>query len=438
LFGRLGEFRRDQRGYVRELWRTYGDYFRIPTIPGYPIYALADPAAVEYVLAKNYQNYPKPEFLLKPIRQLLGNGLFTSQGEFWLRQRRLAQPAFLRTSLIQHAGPMTSVVEGLTQSWEAAPDGRMVDMASEMMRLVLKMASSTLFGIDLSNNADAIGTARVDVWALVRYKAETPLSAPLWVPTRRNRAYRAGKRLLDEVVLGVIASRRASGSFGNDVLGRLLAARDEESGTGMSDKQLLDECLLLLFAGQDTTGTGLAWAWYLLARHPEVQEALHDEAAAHLGGRTPTAEDLPHLPLATAIFEEAIRLYTTTPGLVRESVAADEIQGHPVPAKAIIMPSVWLIHRHPAHWDAPEKFRPERFLPGQGTERPKFAYFPFGGGPTVCIGSTFALFEATMALSGLAQGFQFQLADGREIVPDTTITGQPRGGVPLIVRKRSK
>ena len=437
LFGCLREFQRDQLNFLRHNWRTHGDYLRIPTVPCYDIYVLADPDAVEHVLVKNYKNYRKAEFIIEPVRLLLGNGLFSSEGEFWLRQRRLAQPAFLRSAIVRLAAPMTAAVEGLIRTWEHAPDGSTVDIVSEMMRLVFEIAGVTLFGADVASSADAIGGAERDIFATVRHKMDNPLSAPLWVPTRLNRAYRSAKRLLDSLVLRLIEARRRSGPAANDLLDLLLAARDEESGTGMSDAQLRDEVLTLLFAGHDTTASGLSWAWYLLARHPQVQEDLHDQAAAHLAGRAPTAEDLPYLPLATAVFEEALRLYPPAPGVVRRAVEPDEIGGRPVPPKAILMPSQWLIHRHPAYWEEPDQFRPERFMPGTATERPRFAYFPFGGGPRACIGNAFALFEGALVLAGLAQRFQFLPADDRETELDTTFVLRPKGAVNLVVRKRS-
>jgi cytochrome P450 len=437
LLGCLRPFQRDQLNFLREIWRTHGDYVRIPTLPGIPVYFLADPAAIEHVLVKEHKKYRKPAFLTGPVRLLLGNGLFNSEGDFWLRQRRLSQPAFLRTAIVRLAAPMTAAADDLIRTWEAEPDGRTVDIVSEMMRLVLAIAGATLFGADVGRDADALGSAQRTIFAHVRYKMNNLLSAPLWVPTRRNRAYRSAKGLLDSVVLRVIESRRRSGPAANDLLDLLLAARDEESGTGMSDQQLKDEVLTLLFAGHDTTTAALSWAWYLLARHPEVQEALHSEVAGHLAGRTPRAEDLPHLPLATAVFEEAIRLYPPAPGLARQSVGPDEIQGYPIPAKAIVMPSQWITHRHPAYWDGPDQFRPERFLPGRGADRPKFAYFPFGGGPRVCIGNTFALTEATLVLAALAQRFHFRPADDHEVEIDNTFVLRPKGAINLIVRKRS-
>ena len=436
LFGCLRAFRRDQLNFLRDVWRTHGDYVRIPTVPGFDVYFLADPAAIEHVLVKNHKNYRKPAFLTGPVRLLLGNGLFNSEGDFWLRQRRLAQPAFLRGAIVRLAAPMTTAVEDLLRTWEAAPDGRTVDIVTEMMRLVLRIAGATLFGNDLGGDADALGAAQRDIFALVRHRMDNPLAAPLWVPTRLNRAYRRGKRLLDAVVFRVIEARHRAGPAANDLLDLLLAARDE-SGAGMSDQQLRDEVLTLLFAGHDTTTAALSWAWYLLAHHPEVQEALHDEAATRLAGRTPTAEDLPRLPLATAVFEEAIRLYPPAPGLARRAVGPDEIQGYPIPAKAILMPSQWVTHRHPAYWTEPDQFRPERFLPDRAAERPKFAYFPFGGGPRGCIGNTFALVEGALVLAALAQRFHFRPTDDREAEIDSTFVLRPKGAVNLVVRKRS-
>jgi cytochrome P450 len=437
LFGCLRAFQRDQLNFLRDVWRTHGDYVRIPTVPGFDVYFLADPAAIEHVLVKNAKNYRKPAFLTGPMRLLLGNGLFSSEGAFWLRQRRLSQPAFLRGAVVRLAASMTAAADDLIRTWEAAPDGRTVDVVKEMMRLVLNIAGATLFGADVDADADAVGAAQHTIFAFVRHKMDNPLSAPLWVPTRRNRDYRSAKRQLDGVVLRLIESRRRSGPTANDLLDLLLAARDEESGTGMSDQQLKDEILTLLFAGHDTTTAALSWALYLLARHPHVQEALHEEVARHLAGRTPTADDLPHLPLASAVFEETLRLYPPAPGLARQPLEPDDLQGHPLPAKAIVMPSQWITHRHPAYWEQPDQFRPERFLPGRAPDRPKFAYFPFGGGPRVCIGNTFALTEGALVLAALAQRFHFGPADDREVEIDNTFVLRPKGAVNLVVRKWS-
>ncbi len=403
LLGCMRPIQKDPLNFYRDTWRTYGDYVRIRAFPGYDVYLLADPAAVEHVLAKNHKNYRKPDLLTGPIRLLAGNGILTSEGDFWLRQRRLSQPAFVRSHLGKLSAHMVAATEALLRAWAQAEDGRTLDITPEMMRLGLRIASTSLFGTDISGEADAIGGAYRVAFEYVGRKLGDPLLPPLWVPTRRNRQFRRCKAVLDRVVLQLIESRRRNGVAANDVLDLLLAAQDEDSGAGMSDQQLRDEVITLLTAGHETVGAALSWAWYLLGQHPDVQQALHDEVSARLHGRTPTMDDLPHLPLATAIFEETLRLYPPAPGLAREALEPDELNGYPVPARALLMPSQWVIHRHPAFWSEPDRFQPERFLPTSPQNRPKFAYFPFGGGPRMCIGNHFAPVEGP--LSGSAKRF---------------------------------
>jgi cytochrome P450 len=258
---------------------------------------------------------------------------------------------------------------------------------------------------------------------------------PLYVPTPRNLEFKRSKALLDRVVLELIASRRKEQAQ-DDVLSLLLAARDEESGAKMTDQQVKDEVITFFTAGHETTAAALAWAWYLLAQHPQAQEDLHDEARARLQGRMPSADDLQHLPLATAVFEESMRLYPPAWGIPRETIDEDEVDGYPLPKKAIITLSQWTTHRHPAYWSEPDSFRPERFLTGAGEGRPKYAYFPFGGGPRACIGNFFALLEGPLVLAALAQRFSFTLVREHEVIPDATFTLRPKTGVKVVLRKR--
>jgi cytochrome P450 len=305
-----------------------------------------------------------------------------------------------------------------------------------MMRLGLRIASTTLFSSDISGEADTIGSAYRTAFEYVSLKMNARLLFyPLWLPTKLNREFRRSKALLDRVVLELIARRRREAAKG-DVLDLLLQAQDEESGAGMSDEQLKDEALTLLTAGHETAGAALSWAWYLLAEHPDVQREFHEQVAGHLQGRTPTAADLPSMPLATAIFEESMRLYPPAWGMPRETVEADVICGYPVPAKATFVLSQYIIHRHPDFWERPDQFDPARFLPGHGAARPKFAYFPFGGGPRICIGNHFAMVEGPLALAAIAQRFHFTLVPHQPIVPDPTFTLRPKFGVRVVVRKR--
>ena len=434
--GCLPEIRRDQLGFYLRTWRTFGDYVRIRTVPGYDIYLIASPAAVERVLVKNSRNYRKPAFLTGPVRLVAGNGLFSSEGDFWLRQRRLAQPAFLRESVMRLGGPMSAAAGELVDEWQSAPEGRTIDIVPEMMRLTIRIAAATLFGGDIRRDVDALTAGQSAVAAFVSHKMNNPLSAPPWVPTRRNRAFRKAKGVMDRVVLQLIEARRHRGIGDEDLLDRLLAARDEDTGAAMSDRQLHDEILTLLFAGHETTASALSWSLYLLARHPQVQEELHEQVRARVGDRAPAADDLTHLPLATAVFQESLRLYPPAPGLCRQALAPDEIEGYPIPKGALLMPCQWVTHRHPDYWEEPQRFDPGRFLPGRGTERPKFAYFPFGGGPRVCIGNTLALVEGALVLATLAGRFRFQPADDREVAIDTTFVLRPKDPVRLIVRRR--
>ena len=434
--GCLPEIRRDQLALYLRTWRTYGDYVRIRTLPGYDIYLIASPTAVERVLVKNSRNYRKPAFLTAPVRMVTGNGLFSSDGDLWLRQRRLAQPAFVRESVVRLAGPMVDAAEELIHDWLLAPDGRTVDIVPEMMRLVLRIAAATLFGGDIGNDVDALSAGQRAVAAFVSHKMNNPLSAPPWVPTRRNREFRSAKRLMDRVVLRLIEQRRRCGPGNGDLLNCLLGASDEEASGGMSDRQLHDEILTLLFAGHETTASALSWSFHLLARHPEVQEALHEQLRAHLGQRAPSADDLPHLPLATAVFQESLRLYPPAPALCRQALQPDEIEGYPVPKNALLMPCQWVTHRHPGYWEEPERFVPDRFLPGRGENRPRFAYFPFGAGPRVCIGNTFAMTEGALVLAALISRFRFRAADERKIEIDTTFVLRPKDPIHLTVQRR--
>ncbi len=420
----------------RNAWRQHGDYVRLRALPGYPVYLLAHPEAIEHVLHSNQKNYRKPDFFYQSVGLLTGNGIITSEGDFWRKQRRLMQPAFLKHSVAKLSANMVQANGQLIREWEQAGDTRTLDVLPEMMRQALRIAGLSLFSADISGDADSIGRAYRTAFAYVSLKMNGRLMfRPTWLPTSRNREFRRSKALLDRVVLDLIARRRG-GPPQNDVLDLLLAAQDEESGVGMSDEQLKDEAITLLTGGHETTGAVLAWAWYLLAQHPDAQRDLHDQVSAHLRGREPTAEDLTSMPLTTAVFEETMRLYPPAWGMPREPIADDEINGYPLPAKATLVLSQYLVHRHPDFWPRPEVFDPGRFLPPHNAGRPKFAFFPFGGGPRICIGIHFAMIEGPLILASLAQRFHFTLSENQSIVPDPTFTLRPKYGVQVIVRKR--
>lgn len=433
LSGCLRRFQHEPLEFYRDCHREYGDYVRIRMVPGVDVYLLTHPDAVEQVLQKHHQNYRKPDFFHKTVGLLAGNGIFTSKGPFWLRQRRLMQPAFHRQHLMKLVPKITAAAEAFVE--DKVRSAEPFDILPEMMKLSLRIAGDTLFSTDISADADEVGAAFRTAFEYVSYRMNYSPWTPVWWPNQRNREFAAAKRTLDRVVLKIIANRRASGEQPDDLLTLLLTAQDEESGTGMTDQQLLDEVLTLLLAGHETVGASLAWAWGLLGEHQDVQDGVFAEIQHTLQGGTPTLEDLPNLPLTRATYDETLRLYPPAWGQPRQAIDEDEIGGYTIPKGAFIVLSQWITHRHEAYWSDPHAFQPQRFL-HPDPQRPKFAYFPFGGGPRICIGNTFALMEAPLVMATILQRFRVHRTTTEEIVPDPTFTLRPKFGVPVRLEAR--
>ncbi len=426
----------DPLGLYESAWKQYGDIVRLRALPGVYFFLLVHPDAIEHVLAKNHKNYRKPDSFNKPASLLAGKGLLTDEGPSWLSRRRLVQPAFSRQRLNALDGPVVRASEAMMKRWERAGDGQVLDILPEMMRLSLSIASTTLFSADISNEADEIGKSYREAFAYVSYRMNHPFSLPTWLPIPRNRRFAQAKKVIDRVVFDLIARRRRDGEVHDDLMAMLMAAQDEETHGGMTDQQVRDEALTLLTAGHETVGAALSWTWYLLSKHPEVQQSLHDEVVGGLDGRQPTTSDLSNLRLGRAVFEEAMRLYPPAWGMPRESIEADKIMGYHIPPKSAIVLGQFLTHRHPDFWEEPDQFRPERFLAEVPVNRPRFAYFPFGGGPRVCIGSQFAMIEAQLVLATVIQRYEMELVADHPVVPDPTFTLRPKHGVKVILRRR--
>jgi cytochrome P450 len=433
--GCLGRMRTDPLAHYMRMRRERGDYVRMRIIPGFDCYVLTHPDAVEHVLLKAHKNYRKPDIFYKAVSLLVGNGLFTNEGEGWMNQRRLAQPAFHGQYLLQLAPLMVAAAEQFAQ--EAAPlAGRPIDISAGMMKVGLRISSMTLLSADISGDTDAIGKAFRTAFAHVSNRLNSLQLVPNWFPTKSNRNFRAAKRLLDQAVMEVIESRRRKENRPRDLLTMLLSAYEDEPVGATPARQLMDEVLTLLAGGHENIGAALAWTWYLLAKHPEVQENLFDEIHGRLGGRNPTADDLPHLPLLSAVFEESLRIYPPGWGELRESISADEIEGHAIPRKATIILCQWVTHRHPDFWDEPDEFRPERFLNAAAASRHRFAYFPFGGGPRICIGLQFAMIEGPLVIATILQRFRVELVPNHPVELDATFTLRPRNGVKVLLHPR--
>jgi cytochrome P450 len=402
-------------------------------------YLVASAAGAERVLKTNAANYDKQHRSFRMLRRVFGNGLLTSEGSFWLRQRRLAQPAFHRERLARMADRMVAEAEETAGRWQdAASEGRAVAMTEEMSRLTLRVVGDALFGSALSSRATAVGEAWRVLNAQLVERANRRRLLPPILPTRYDREFRRARRTLIEVVEGIIADRRSREGAGDDLLAMFMSARDEDTGERMSDGQLRDEVITMLLAGHETTALALSWTWALLSRHPRVAERLRAELAARLGGRSPTASDATALPYTRGVLNETLRLHPPAYLLNRHVRADDVIEGCRVHRGGSVVVPVTLLHRLPEYWERPDEFLPERWLDAEAEKRrPRFAYLPFGGGPRLCIGNAFSLMEATLVLATLAQRFEARLVGGEMPAPEYQVLARPAGDVPMILSPRT-
>ena len=436
LWGSLREAQHHPLTFYAGARREYGEIVRFRSFGRFHWILLTHPVDIEHVLRANHQNYVKGLFV-NPLKLLIGEGLVTSEGSFWLRQRRLAQPAFHRKRLLAFGTIMTQAAEAMVARWKAYErKAQPFDVNGEMMPLTLKVVGEALFNADVSGDADAVGRALSIALEHVNYRSYQIFALPERFPTPRNRRFVRARQTLDQVVLKLIEERRRSDEDMGDLLSMLLMARDEETGEGMTDAQLRDEVMTILLAGHETTANALSWTWYLLAQNPDAEQKLHDELAQVLGGRTPSIEDLPNLPYTRMVIDEAIRLYPPVWGVARQAVGEDEIRGFPIPPGTALFLSQFVTHRHPDFWEQPEKFDPERFTPERSAGRPSFAYFPFGGGPRLCIGNNFALMEAQLVLATVAQRYKLRLAPNFPVEQNPGVTLRPRNGIWMTLEAR--
>jgi cytochrome P450 len=437
LLFQLSKLQHQPIEYLGGFWREYGDLVRLPILPGLTIFLSTHPDHAEHILSTHQERYGKPDFFLKPMGLVQGQGLFTSEGELWQKHRRLMQPAFHQKQLLNLHTVMLDCVQSLIREWEAKPDGEVIDIAAEMMRLTLKIVSLALFSVDISDESNKLGQALRIALEYVYYRLTAPLALPLWIPTPQNLNFRQAKQTLDRVVLEIIQSRRQDPTVHHDLLSMLLAAQDEETGEGMSDRQLHNEVITLINAGHETTATTLAWTWYLLGTHPDVMAKLQDEVETVLHGNAPSFEQLPQLQYTRRVFDESLRLRPPALGFApRVALEDDEIQGYFIPKGSIFNIAFYFTLRHPEFWDNPEQFDPDRFLPEQVNQRPKFAYLPFGAGAHTCIGKNFALMESMMILAAIAQRFHVKLVPNQVMEIDPRFTLRPKYGVKVTVQKR--
>jgi cytochrome P450 len=431
LVGSLPEFRRDVLGFFTDCARRYGDVVPV-RLPRRRLLVLSHPDLIEEVLTTRVRQTTKT-VLLQALRPVLGDGLLLSEGDTWLRQRRLIQPAFHRQRIAGYGDVMAGYAERGMADWR---DGQTRDVHADMMAITQAIVAKTLFDADVSDAAWDVGQALHVLMQDFSQRRTRLFELPRFVPTPGRRRARAAVERLDRVVYGIIADRRAGGEDRGDLLSLLLDAQDADDGSRMTNRQVRDEIMTLFLAGHETTAVSLSWTWYLLARHPEVEARLAAELRSVLGGRRPTVADLPRLRYAEMVVTESMRLYPPVYSLTRRVREACVVGGHRVEPETVLVMSQWVVHRDPRWFDAPATFQPDRWENDLAKRLPRYAYFPFGGGPRLCIGNTFALMEATLLLATIAQRFRFTLAPGATVRPMLSVTLRPAAGIPMTLSAR--
>ncbi len=432
LLTQLPAIQRNVLGFLTDSLRAYGDlvFFDVPRNPAF---LLNRPETIQHVLLDNYRNYTKDTIQYNSLREITGEGLLTSDSELWLRQRRLEQPAFARSRLASLDQVVIPAVEKMMAGWDSpARGGEAIDVDGEMMRMALEVVGKALFSIDLSGESQRLTGAVLTALDHLVQRLRNPVVLPGVVLTPRRARFQAAIATLDLTIYDLIAGRRERSDPGDDLLGMLLKARDSETGAPMSERQVRDEVITILIAGHETVASALTWTWYLLAKNPQAWQRLHDEAVGALHGASPTTADLARLPYTRQVFDEALRLYPPAWIITRKAIAADRLGEFETPPGALMIISPYTIQRHPAYWEDPDAFRPERF-DGDEARRPRFAYIPFGGGPRLCIGNNFALIEAQLVLAAVAQRYRLAVLPDRPIEVDALVTLRPKHGLPMKV-----
>lgn len=434
LVGNVPMLWEDQLASAVRGMQEHGDFIALRFGP-YRYYLVYDVDAIKRVLVDNNKNYVKSRNY-QGLKLVLGEGLLTSEGELWRRQRKLAQPAFLKRRIEAFAEPMARMSEELACAWDRLGEDAVIDVHQAMMKLTFRIVGRTLFDAELGHDADRIGPRIATLVHFANDYATALVRLPTWIPLRKNRAFARALAEVDRVVYDVVEARRRSPGEHEDLLGLLMSAADEEGR--MSQRQLRDEVLTLIGAGHETTANALSWTFYLLSLHPDVDARLEAELDEVLGGRTPTLADLPQLALCERVIKESMRLYPPAWAFERDAIGPDVIGGWPIEKGATIGVVTYALHRHPGHWDNPEGFDPDRFLPERSRGRSRYAYLPFGAGPRQCIGMGMALMEAAVVLATLRQRYRLELVPGPPVKLDPSITLRPGSPIRMRLRRRAR
>jgi cytochrome P450 len=427
LLGKIGQIQSDPLTFLVDLARNFGPAASFHVF-NLPVIVLTSPEGIKHVLQDQNKLYSKDTVQYNALAAITGKGLLTSDGAEWLRNRRLTQPAFSRPRILALDQIVMPALEKMLAGWEEpARRGLPVDIDREMMRLTLEVVGKALFSIDLSSEAQNLTGAVLTTLDHIVYRVRNVVTPPAFLPTPRNIHFRRALRTLDRAIYTMLAERKQAGETGSDLLGMLLAARDEE-GLPLSDRQIRDELMTMLVAGHETVASALTWTWLLLAQYPQIQDRFYKEIHQSLSGRPPNSAALDTLPYTGAVFSEALRLYPPAWLITRTAREEDETSGFRIPKGGLVILSPYAVHRQAEFWPEPLQFQPERFT--SPNEPNRYAYIPFGAGPRICIGNFFAQVEAKLILAGIAQRYRLELAGSPPAV-DALVTLRPRGGLPM-------
>jgi cytochrome P450 len=425
ILGSVVDIQRDNVQTFADAFRRYGDIVHFRGALTFNL--LVHPDYVKHVLQDNQRNYRRPTFVSDKLKTIVGDGLVANEGDVWLRSRRLAQPAFHRQRIAAFARMITDTTAEMLETWQRRSAAERFDIKSAMMHLSMTNLAKALFKADWSRHMDRLEPAVGVALSQTFTRLTSPID-PQRFPLPGTRDFNRALETLDQLVYPMIADRRrnASADESPDLMTLLIQARDEETGEMMNDRQVRDEVTGFLIAGHETVSSALTWTWYLLSLNPEAWYRVVAEVQEVLGDRTPTMEDLPRLEYITMVLYEAMRLYPPIWVFMRSPQQDDEVGGYVLPALSTVILCPYLTHRHPAFWENPEGFDPERFTPERSANRHRMAYIPFSGGPRKCVGESFAMMEMQLVVAMIAQRFRLDLVPGQRVFPQPTISLRPR------------